>query len=210
MSNNLTWSGHLSTGKKTVLPAVHRSLGMLSRLSKNMSKKTLLQLVNSLAMSRLAYGMCIWGHTTDNHVKKAQVVQNMAARLVTRLPRHTRQAVLIQQCGWLNIRDWTEFQSLCQLWKTVRWRTPASLEDKLTRMENDVLTTQAPRLLLTEITFRCKSIQYWNDLPGYLRTERSKLKFKVGLKKYLKERANERDQNRTNRTADEERPPMDD
>ena len=39
----------------------------------------------------MAYGIALWGNTSLNYTKKAQVVLNSAARLVTKLPRHTRQ-----------------------------------------------------------------------------------------------------------------------
>ena len=205
--NNLTWNSHLNTGRKSALPAVRKSLGMISRLSQNIGKKAKLQLVNSLSMSKLSYGLNIWGHTTENHLRKAQVVQNTAARLVTGLSKLTRQHVLLKECGWLNLQDWTELQSLCQLWKTVRWGIPDYLNEKITRLDEDKLTTKLPRLMLTEATFRCRSIKYWNALPEYLRTEMSQIRFKKCLKRFLIDRADDRELARTNRNADEERPP---
>ena len=114
LQNNLSSDAHLSSGSKAMLPAVRRQLGLLSRLRPNMSKKAFSLLVSSLALSKMAYSISIWGNTTTNHLKSAQVVQNIAARMVTGLRRMTRQSELLQQCGWLDIREWTSYHSLLQ------------------------------------------------------------------------------------------------
>ena len=49
-----------------------------------MSSKLRLNVVNSLIMSRLTYGINIWGNTTDSTIKRVQRVQNLAARLALR------------------------------------------------------------------------------------------------------------------------------
>ena len=59
LKNNLTWDGHLSSGKRAVLPAVWKKIGMLSRIAPNLSKKAQLQLMNSLALSKLTYLICM-------------------------------------------------------------------------------------------------------------------------------------------------------
>ena len=105
LKNNQTWDAHLSTGSKAILPAVRRQVGLLSRIRKNLSKKALLLLVNSLAMSKMSYAICLWGNTTSNYTKRAQSVQNLAARLATGLPRFTRQVELLNECNWLDIQE---------------------------------------------------------------------------------------------------------
>ena len=100
MQNNMSWDAHLSSEQKAILPAIRRQLGLISTISRFMSKKARLQLVNSLALSKMAYMMCLWGNSTTNHIRKAQVVLNMAARLVTRRHKSTRQRKLMEECGW--------------------------------------------------------------------------------------------------------------
>ena len=64
---------------------------MISKLAKNMSFKARLQLTNSLVISRLSYMICIWGNTTPNYINRAQIVLNMAARVVTQKDKFTSQ-----------------------------------------------------------------------------------------------------------------------
>ena len=79
LQNNLSWGAHLTLGKKPLLPAVRRMIGMLSRICQEMNKKTRLQLVNSLVVSRLTYGLCLWGNTTRNHLVKVQTVDQLCS-----------------------------------------------------------------------------------------------------------------------------------
>ena len=60
LSNNLNWDSHLNTGKKAILPALRRQIGLLSKLSYVISKRAKLRLVNYLVLSRLLYGLLGW------------------------------------------------------------------------------------------------------------------------------------------------------
>ena len=185
---NGTWENHLNTGKKSLLPALRRQIGLLSRIAGNMSEKARLNLVNCLIISRLSYMICVWGNTNATQIRKAQVVQNQAGRLVTQLPKRTRQKMILERCKWMQITDMTEYQSLCQLWKTVRWGVPRNLREKISTLENNKLMTTEPRLLTTSNNYRWKSIENWNQLPDYIRQENSIKRFKIQLKNWIKER----------------------
>ena len=188
MKNDLSWDTHLNRGKKALLPALRRQIGMLTRIGQNLSKRARLNIVNGFIMSRLSYMICIWGNTNDSQVRKVQTLQNSAARLVSKLPRRTRQKDLLESCGWLNIKNLTEYHSLCQLWKTIRWNAPSYLKDKLEIMEEDKIRTGPPRLLITSLSYRWNTVDKWNSLPEELRTEPTIKRFKLKLKKWLKDR----------------------
>ena len=53
--------------------------------------------------------------------------------------------------------------------------------------DNKIKTTH-PRLLITASNFRWKTINYWNNLPQHLRRETKLKTFKIGVKKWIKER----------------------
>ena len=126
VKNNLSWESHLLGGKKAILPSVRRQIGALHHIKNMMTKKARLQVVNALIMSRLVYLINIWGNTTSNLIQKAQIVQNVAARMVTGHKRTTRQKTLLKDCNWLNMEDLTEYHSLVMFWKTLKWGRPAS------------------------------------------------------------------------------------
>ena len=127
--NDLTWTSHLSTGKCALLPAVRKQLGVLSSLRQSLSLKAKLQLANSFIISRLNYIVCLWGNTTTNQIRKAQVCLNAAARFVLTARKSTKQSELMSRCNWLSIEELIEFHSLLQLWKLLRWKVPQSLTE---------------------------------------------------------------------------------
>ena len=188
LQNNLSWNSHLTSGKRALLPAIRRQLGAISSLRNVLTRKAKLQLANSYILSRFSYIACLWGNTTDNNIRKAQVVLNTAARFVLNARKTTRQIDLMKGCDWLSIVELTEMQSLIQLWKVLRQRVPESLTDKFEMVEDDLVSTRRPRLLLTARGWRCLTTMRWNALPDSLRTEMSLSKFKTGLKRHIKER----------------------
>ena len=185
LRNDLTWESHLVTGSKAVLPAIRRLIGSLNGIRHCMSKKAKLNIVNSLVISKLSYIISLWGNTTASQQKKAQICMNLAARLVLDVKKMTRQADMMRDCGWLNVKELTEFQSLMQLWKVVRWGRPIYLSRRFSLDDSNYLETQPPRLLLTAEAWRCKTAGQFNALPDELKAELSIKRFKINLRRWL-------------------------
>ena len=161
---------------------------MIARLKDCLSETARRRLIESLVISRLAYGIGIWGNTCPTQIAKVQVCLNMAARFVTGDKMTTRKDDLMRKCNWLDAWDMIEYYSLTLLWKATRWNSPENLNEKLGRDENGILTTDNPRLLITRQAFRANSVSKWNDLPLELRTENNIGRFKRILKTWLRER----------------------
>ena len=194
LKNNQSWEAHLTTGKKAILPAVRRQLGALQSLRHVLSRKAKLQLVNSLILSRLIYGISLWGNTTANQKMKVQVVLNRAARFILDKPKKTRQTELMTQCNWLNVNELTRYHSLLQMWKVIRLQVPKYLVDRFRVDGEDRVDTNPPRLQLTELSWRCATSESWNNLPTILREERSMRCFKKCLRRQIiDERSEERE-----------------
>ena len=77
--NNPGWESHLVTGKSAILPAVRKQLGMLNRMSAILSMKAKLQLANCLIVSKITYGICLWGNSRGLALRKAQIILNETA-----------------------------------------------------------------------------------------------------------------------------------
>ena len=188
LENDLTWNAHLNTGEKAIIPSIRKLIGSLNGIRHVMSRKAKLNIVNSLVVSKLTYIVSLWGNTSKSQQKKAQVCLNMAARLILDVSKRTRQKDLMTGCGWLDVSELTEYQSIMQLWKTVRMKMPINLSRKFQMDENNHIDTQQPRLLLTADAWRCKTVQHFNALPEMIRAELSISRFKRELKKWIIER----------------------
>ena len=188
VSNDLSWSHHLSTGKKALLPMIRKQIGSLSSLRRSLPIKAKLKLANSFILSRLNYIISLWGNTTENQLRKVQVCLNSAARFVLDANKREKQSDLMKRCNWLSVTELVEFHSLLQLFKVLRWRIPESLCDYFETAEDDLISTRRARLKLTSQSWRCATTKRWNDLPGPLRSELRIGRFKAGLKRHIKAR----------------------
>ena len=182
---DLSWDTHLSSGEKALLPGIRKQLGAISSLRGSLPMKAKLKLVNDFILSKFNYIICLWGNTTQNQVRKAQICLNAAARFILNAKRTERQSTLMQNCNWLTIGERTEFQSLVQFYKVVRWRIPEYMTERIFLETDDTAFTSAPRLKLTADSWRCKTTLNWNLLPMELRVEMDFLKFKKALKRHL-------------------------
>ena len=181
LQNSLSWEGHLTTGNKAMLPIARKQLGRLYKLKDSLNTRLKLLLVNSLVLSRITYGICLWGHCTDNHARQAQILLNQAGRFVTGMGRTARSRDIMVQCGWLNIRELASYHTLVQFFKTIRSGVPIAISTNIEIDDDLLVSTARPRLLLTKGTFRVQATSQWNNLPDFLRNETSIGRFKVGF-----------------------------
>ena len=160
---------------------------MLSRLGRVIGFKARLQLANALIVSKFAYAISIWGHTSETYRKKAQCTLNLAARFVSKLNKRTKTDELMKACNWMSIAQLTAHSSLLILWKTINWNIPHFLNELISVDSNLNITTTIPRLLIVENSFRWEAVRIWNLLPQSLKEEKRIGKFKSGVKTWLVE-----------------------
>ena len=124
------------------------------------------------------------------------VLQNRAARLVTRLGWYTPLSTILKQCGWLSVRKLVHYHNLLLAFKMIKDEKPAYLVEKFsfnfpyrTRLASD----SALRIIETvksdprKYVFVHRTTQDWNKLPLDLKMETSLGKFKQKLKIHIKE-----------------------
>ena len=73
----------------------------------------------------------VYGGCSDYLIKFIQVLQNTAARKVTKLGRGTATKVLLDQCGWLSVRHLVEYHSLVLMFKILQEKKPVFIHEKV-------------------------------------------------------------------------------
>ena len=160
-------------GEKALLPSVRKQLGSLRYISKQISQKSRIVLANGLILGKIQYAITLWGGTYNTNLKKMQAVLNKTARWVTNSSKRTQTQVLMERCNWLSIEDMLNMNSLNMLWKVFWMKIPQQLHDKI-RLESDCkVSTGKPRLQTVQKGFLWKTSVLWNQLPEYLRTQKS-------------------------------------
>ena len=159
---NMTWISHLERGKKALLPSIRRQLGALQQMGSKLPRKCRKTLAEGLIISRLLYLIQTWGSTTENHLRRAQVLLNRTARWITGQRRRTRIRDIMIEVGWLDIKELHLLHSCVYMWKMINLITPQDLRDKLIIGEDNMIETKRPRLLFTSRGLRWKSTIIWN------------------------------------------------
>ena len=108
-------------------------INALRKISHSASFETRKMIANGIVMSRIIYVMQVWGGTKDYLIKTLQILQNKAARFVTKLDIYTSQKKLLLQCGWLSVRQLVEYHSLVLIFKSNLEKKPVFLKKYLTK-----------------------------------------------------------------------------
>ena len=174
---NLTWNSHISTGEKALLPSIRQLLGSLKYISGQVPIKSKIILANSLIMSKLVYGIALWGGTYEFNVKKLQAVVNKTARWASNSSRRTKTTVLMERCGWLTVRELIKYHTVLTLWKVLWFRIPLQLHKRVNLDADFIVHMQEPRLQTCKLGFLWRATSNWNSLSLETRSMKSTFVF---------------------------------
>ena len=195
--HNLKWKEHLQSNKKSVTSQLTSRVNALRKMSVNATFKTRLMAANGAFMSILTYLIPLWGGTEGYLLKSLQVLQNRAARSVTKLSWYTPTRQLLSQCNWLSINQLIFYQTVLQVHRVVKSGSPLYLSDRLDT-EHVYNTRQAAggcvrwlgensgELSLLQTSFLGRASKMYNDIPAKTRRLESLPTFKKELKTWIK------------------------
>ena len=191
IQNNLSWIGHLENAEKAILPQIRKNLGLLKSLGKTLPKNCRNTLARGMVVSKLIYLISIWGGGTKNHIRKAQILLNNAARWAACKPKGTKIASLMEELDWMTIKEMTVQNSSTLMWKMLNCRKPLRIAENITvdrtRM---IINITEPRLQITEQNFTIRAGRDWNKLPDHIRLNDKLHIFKKQVKTWIKEQRN--------------------
>ena len=198
---SLKFSEHCRDNENSLFKKLIPRMNALKMLSKNASFKTRLMVANATIMSTLAYMMPVWGGAEDFIIRTAQVMQNRAARIVTKLSWFTPQRILLQQTNWLSIQQMIYYHTILQIWRTRAHGKPKYLKIKFNRRFNyrtrgvaagtyaadGYLQIPDMKTALGKKGMMVRGPTMWNAMPRNLRVFTGNLLgFKKDLKKWIK------------------------
>ena len=149
-----------------------------------------------MVMSYLSYLVPLYGGCPEYHLNSLQVLQNKAARLVTKANWYTPSATMLQQVGWLTIRQMIVYHSLIMIYQVKQEKKPSYIYDRIstsfnvaTRLaeNNGIKENRKMKTNLGMQSFLSRSINDWNRLPADIRTTSNLIKFKAGVKLWVKQ-----------------------
>ena len=131
INENMKWHDYVLYSKSSLLKSLHTRLNALKQIRNYASFKTRLMLANGIFCSKLLYCLPLFGGTEQFVLENLQVVQNEAARAVTKLDRFTPKSMLLLQTGWLSVRQLVFLYSVLLVAKIQISNRPEYLAEKL-------------------------------------------------------------------------------
>ena len=104
----LSWDWHV----RQLCKKLSRANGILSKLRHNAPRDVCLQVYYALFYSHLIYGCNLWGFTSEENIKKIEVLQRKCLRIITFSDFQCHSNPLFIQLGLIKVRDIIRSQQL--------------------------------------------------------------------------------------------------
>ena len=194
ISNDFKWNNHLRDNEKSLFKFLTSRINGLSKISYLASFKNRKMIANGIVMSLIVYLIQVYGGCSDYLIKFIQVLQNKAARKVTKLGWGTSTKVLLGQCGWLSVHQLVEYHSLVLMFKILQEKKPVYIHEKVsasfarkTRLAKGG-TIRETRMFEKDpgiTSFIPRTTKSWNRLPDKMRTMKKLKDFKKEVRAWV-------------------------
>ena len=151
---------------------------------------------NGIFLSKLIYLIPLWGGASGYLLKILQVIQNKAARYITKSSIFKPTKDLLKQCRWLSVSQLAAYHSLLLTHKTMLSQKPGYIFDKFGSQYPANTRLAASRkiringnfdadLSLSKDSFRWRASKLYNELPVHIRTDSKMDRVKSNLKQWV-------------------------
>ena len=218
VNNQLNWKNHLYGDEENIglLKELSKRIGMLKQIRKYVSKAVFKLILNGMFTSKLIYCITVYGGVwgipgilnedqvnsmsiTKEDMRKLQVLQNSALRLLCNKPRDTPVISLLKEANHMSVHQLVAYHTTCQTFKVHMSQEPAyhhqrmfnTYEHPSTRSVSSFGGSRVEfQLSLARNSFFYRAANLWSALPMTIRTSQNIEKFKRSLKFWIKENIN--------------------
>uniref|UniRef100_A0A8C5GRC9 Reverse transcriptase domain-containing protein n=1 Tax=Gouania willdenowi TaxID=441366 RepID=A0A8C5GRC9_GOUWI len=187
IDSDLTFSSQIKSITKTAF----YHLKNISRVKGLMAQKDQEKLVHAFISSRLDYCNGLLTGIPQKSIKQLQLVQNAAARVLTRTKRSEHITPVLKSLHWLPVSLRIDFKVLLLVYKSVNGFGPEYISDMLVRyepsrslrsMDTDQIVEPRVHSKHGDAAFSCYAAKKWNKLPAELKSASNVNIFKSKLK----------------------------
>ena len=170
------------------------NLRSIAGMRKYMDEDIAKTLIQAMVISKLDYANGLLYGVDKKLMRKLQLIQNSAARLISRIPRRAHITPILRQLHWLPIEARVHFKVLLICFKCLNGRGPQYLSDLLLQYtpKRALRSSSHSKLVIPrckskfgERAFEVFAPTLWNELPPNIKNADSVLKFRKSLKTYL-------------------------
>ena len=188
----------LSTHVGNIIRSMYMHMRHIIRIRYHLDNTTLVKVVMALVISRLDYANSALYGVTDYLLKKLQLAQNNAARLVRKSKKYDHITPVLKDLHWLPVKSRIIFKVLSIVYSAMHSDAcPSYIQELVTHYAppRALQSVTDGMLLSVPSTHRCLAAgdnafsvcgpRLWNDLPLSLRETQSQTTFKRKLKTHL-------------------------
>jgi hypothetical protein len=190
IDSDLNFNSHM----KAITKSAFYHLKNIVKLRGLMSKHDLEKLIHAFISSRVDYCNGLFTGLPKKTIKQLQVIQNAAARTLTKTKRTDHITPILKSLHWLPVSHRIDFKALLLVYKSVNGAGPKYLSDMLQQYTpSRPLRSQVKNLLVKptvrtkhgEAAFSCYAAQLWNQLSDDIKKAPTVASFKSRLKTKL-------------------------
>lgn len=139
-------------------------------------------------MSMLIYCLPLYGGCDKNELNSLQVLQNRAAKIVTRSPPRTTRDIMYNRLDWLTVNQLVVHHTIINIYKIRTVKKPDYLSSLLCSVNiNGNIILPRLNLQLAEKSFVVRGAKLWNSLPSSLKDVNNTRLFKTRLRQWVVE-----------------------
>ncbi|CAB4018297.1 Hypothetical predicted protein, partial [Paramuricea clavata] len=125
----LTYDQHITN----LVSSCMNSLCQINRVKKCFDKEALTLIVSALVMNKMFYCSTVWSNTSSTNIKKLQLVQNFACRIITNIGKFDHISPGLRELNWLPVKEQLLLREAIMMYKCVNELVPHYLSDLFTK-----------------------------------------------------------------------------
>ena len=187
---NLNWHEHVHS----ITKSISKNIGILYKLKKLLSTKSLFLLYNALILPFLNYCNIVWGNCSQTEINSLFLLQKKAMRICSQSNYLDHTNPIFQNQKLLKVEDIHTYQTSIFMYKDTTNLLPRSFQSFFTLNTNihSYPTRRSadfhlnnPKTLLAHKSIRHHGPDIWNSLPDTVKSRTSLHSFKASAKKYV-------------------------
>ncbi|CAB3998563.1 Hypothetical predicted protein [Paramuricea clavata] len=188
----LTYDQHITN----LVSSCMNSLCQINRVKKCFDKEALTLIVSALVMNKMFYCSTVWSNTSSTNIKKLQLVQNFACRIITNIGKFDHISPGLRELNWLPVKEQLLLREAIMMYKCVNELAPHYLSDLFTKRSDihqrdtrshDSLQIPLYKTSAGQRSFHYRGVTLWNDLDIKHKKLDSLKTFKNELKRSMLE-----------------------